>query len=337
MLIRRHPRLVLALLALTVCNRPSREAQEVPAQEQPAVESPVAVAVPVAEVGPAPVCDEEHRDAVRKELQDMCLWSAHLAVVDVPMSPWGGTPHGGSSDVRIAVDRDQIRVLPGGSGQWMIGEGPPLAEQVPITLSDLAGTLAAIPSHRTNKEGELQPLVWSLQIASDVSSTVVADVLRILSNAKMLNGQLELRTSEGPAAVRDPILHAKLDASREKLVPEQRIGWAKQELERFAGPCLSFDDAIEAANLVDPSQSCWALSTGLANTISDCGCGREAEVLTVMYSVVFGAEPPKNRATPVRTRISPDATPRRGKTWGSIVAGLEKKEDALSLWVSGKE
>lgn len=301
-------------------------------------DEPVAVVESAAAVEgkAAVVCDEAHLDAVLHELQDMCVWSGNVNVVDVPMSPWGGSPPGYHADVLIAVERDQIRLLPSGHGKRVIGGGNPLGQQAPIEISDFATALAGAPLNRTNEDGERE-LRWSLQIAGDVPSTVVGEVLRTLSDAKMPNGHIVLQNPEGPAAVRDPILHANLEPARAKVAPEQRIGWAMQELERFAGPCLSFKDAFEAATSVDPGQACWALATGLGIAISDCRCEREAEIITVMYTTVFGAEPPKNRSTSIRARISPDATPRHGKTWGSIVAGIEKKEDLLSLWVSGDD
>lgn len=336
-----HQHFAIALFALGLngCNRSGREEQEVPTERQVPVRNPAVAAErspPKEESGAAVVCDEPHQDAVRKELQDMCIWSGHLAAVDVPMSPWGGPPSVRTVDVQIAVARDEIRILPVGSGRWMIGEGNPLGEQTAIGLSDLAAALSTVP-RRTNKDGDVQPPIWSLHIASDVPSSVVADVLRTLADANMLGGQIVLRNAEGPAPVRDPVLHAKLAVTRAEQAPGQRVEWAKRELARFAGPCLSFDDAIEAANSVEPSQSCWALVTGVAVALGDCGCEREAEVLTVMYTTVFGMEAPENRVAPVRATISPGAAPRRGKTWGSIVAQLEKKEDMLSLWVSGEE
>lgn len=333
MLVRGHQRLALALLTLTVmaCNRSSREVQEVPGPAEAVVESPVATA----EVGVDPACDEEHRDAVREELQDMCAWTVCVPTVEVPMSRWGGAPCGSFTDVVITVSQDQIWVHYRADDQRSIGERDSPYEQAPSTIGDLAATLAAIP--RDQADGEDQAFIWGLQIASDVPTAVVAEVMTTLINAKMPDGRLHLGISERPAAVRDPTLHATINPSYARTAPGMRIAWAKQELERLAGPCPAFENAFEAAWSVAPSQTCTALTTGLALAIDDCGCAREAEIVTVMHTLAFGEKPPARHYTAVPARIDPNATPRRGKTWGSIVAGLEKKEDALSLWVAGED
>lgn len=330
MLMRPHY-LSLALVAvgLAACGRSNRESQETPGHEAPVAEAPV-----VAEARPAPVCDEAHLDAVRNELQDMCGWSYRAPEIDVPMSPWGGGLLTTPADVLIAVTLEEIRVVQLADLDRPIGETF-LDQYPPIPMSDLPRTLAATSRGLPAKDQDrsLPPLRWKLQIARDVPATAVAELLQTLLDAKMPTGVIELETSEGPAAVRDPILHAKLSASWEKVAPDARIAWAKQQLEPFAGACLNFEDTFDATSKVSSGQVCTALSTGLFVTLLDCGCEREAEILTVMYTVVFGTAPPARRSTTMMARISPDAKPRPGATWGSIVAGFEKDEE-IALWIA---
>lgn len=261
-------------------------------------------------------CDEAHGKDVQKEMLAWCELSEKVADDQIPLAPWKATPADKPLDARIEV-------RPGGlSTRWG-------------TETDLIDLPSVLEGEReTARARGVTVQGWSLVIEGDTPRSEVAAVLQTLANAGQTKGSVVL-TVEPVGEVpqpRDPKRLAALDAEVGQADPSQKAALLAKEIESAMPPCAGMTEAFRAVATAPANERCSVLARGLSKGLVSCGCPNEDEMLTLVYGVSMGFEPPTRLSAVVPVTIDPSAKPRAGATWGEIVAGMD--EAAMkALWV----
>ncbi|MEM7156254.1 MAG: hypothetical protein AAF799_25600 [Myxococcota bacterium] len=261
-------------------------------------------------------CDEAHGKDVYEEMIAWCELSEKVADDQIPLAPWKPAPADKPLDARIEV-------RPGGvSTRW----GSETA------LADLPSVLEEERDLAKRRGRTVQG--WSLIIGGDTPRAEVAAVLETLANSGQKTGSVVLTvepTGEVPQP-RDPKRLAALNAKVGSADPSQKASLLANEVQSAMPPCPGMTEAFRAVATAPANERCTVLARGLSQGLVSCGCPKEDEMLTLVYGISMGFEPPKRLTTTVPTTIDPAATPRAGATWGEIVAGMD--EAAMkTLWV----
>lgn len=258
--------------------------------------------------------------AMEQELLAACAISDQVLKVDVPFTPWKSAPSS------APVDALWLELSPKGV---VVGWGPPRQ------LTDFEERLLAERDHASMTPGSRGPLSWVLAIDGSTSRSDVAAVLSVLSDANLHQGWLQLATTSMGTIPkpRDPKQLADLAARMPADDPSQRAPFLAKEIERAMPRCPGARKAFDAVAVAAPEQRCELLARGVAAGLVGCGCPKVDSMMTLLYAISVGTEPPKRLGVAAPTTLEPKAKSRPGATWTDVVESLP--EEALSaLWLS---
>jgi hypothetical protein len=219
----------------------------------------------------------------------------------------------------------------------------PLATRV-ITLTregltdpeGAAGTVSiqawlADPPRRLPEPGELV-----LAIAADVPATTVAELQRGLAAA----GREQVRylvhvDDERPIPQpRDAKLLARM---REALPidPNERVLFVAQAVQGYAETCPPVAGVFPQLAQTSPGDRCAKLGELASKAIVECGCVELPEIMTLLYALTMGFDPPPGRAAAVPVILDPQAelVPAAGATWGDVASAQLRSTELHRLWI----
>jgi hypothetical protein len=225
---------------------------------------------------------------------------------------------------------------------WTAEPYHPLATRV-ITLTragltdpEGVGTVSiqawlADPPRRIPEPGEMV-----LAIAADVPATTVAELQRGLS----AQGRKEVRylvhvDDERPLPQpRDP---GMLKSMREALPANsnERVMFVAKAVQGYGETCPPVAGVFPKLAQVSPGDRCTKLGELAAQAIVECGCADLEKIMTLLYALTIGFDPPLGRAAIVPVFIDPaqKMTPAEGATWADVVTAEFDDAELHRLWI----
>lgn len=268
-------------------------------------------------------CDAAHAKALEQELVAQCDVYDVVLALDVPAAPWKPAPSAAPTEAL------PLEVSPAGVVVFT-GE--------PVPMADLAAHLAeGIEKNTALAEalGKPPTSAWVLTLASATPRAEVATVMKVLADAGLREGYLRLG-AEATAPLpqpRDPKQLAELAARVAHADVSEKAVRLAREAEAAMPPCPALEQGFSNAATNDPEDRCRVLARDLSAGLVHCGCPKEDVVMTLVYALMVGLEPPKQVGAAVPVTLDPAAPARTGATWAEVVAGLD--QGALAkLWVS---
>jgi hypothetical protein len=272
---------------------------------------------------PVARCDAAHAKVLEQELLAQCAISEQVLSADVPAAPWSPAPS--------TPPDDALRIELGPAGMT-------LGHRPPVPVAALSAALAEQREQATARaelSGRPAPAGWLLTLDGTTPRADVATILRDLSDAGLLAGHLQLATEPtGPLPMpRNPEQLAGLARRIPRHDASTKATFLAQEIEQAMPPCPALYQSFSTAAMLEPESRCSVLARGIAEGLVSCGCPQEDAMMTWMYAITVGLEPPRRLGVAVPVTLDPAAAPRAGATWAEVVAGLD--EAALAtLWVS---
>jgi hypothetical protein len=269
-------------------------------------------------------CDAAHAKALEQELLAQCAISEQVLTTDVPAAPWKPAPSAPPQNGAL-----RLELAPTGVA---IGWGPP------VPLADLLTRLAEQREQAlamASATGRPAPSGWVLAITGATPRADVATVLQALADTEQRRGHLLLATdATGPLPVpRDPKRLAELATRITGADPSTKATLLAEEIERSLPPCPALVQGFSTVATIDPENRCRVLARSISEGLVSCDCPEEDALMTLLYAITVGVEPPTRLAAAVPTMLDPTAPARPGATWAELVATLD--EAALArLWVS---
>jgi hypothetical protein len=303
----------LALLA-TGCDRgpaPSSTAEGPTIKSAPATASTSAT------------CDAAHAKSLEQELLAQCAISEHVLTADVPAAPWKPAPS--------AAPLDALRLELGPAGVVIAWGAPAPLADLPARLAEerdrVLSTAATL--------GRPAPTGWVLAIAGTTPRTDVATLLQALADVDLPRGHLLLATNPpAPLPVpRDPKRLAELATRIDDTDLAMKAVVLAKEIEQTVSPCPALAEGFSTVATIAPESRCQVLARSISEGLVSCGCRDEDTLMTLMYAMMVGLEPPVRLGAAVPTTLDPTAPARPGATWADVVAGLDDAAPAR-LWVS---
>ncbi|NVB42612.1 hypothetical protein G6O69_32615 [Pseudenhygromyxa sp. WMMC2535] len=181
-----------------------------------------------------------------------------------------------------------------------------------------------------------EPGVMAIAIANDVPVTAVAELWRGLSAA----GRMEIRAlvqvtdPEPPPAPRKPEMLSTMKAKLPTDANERAV-FVAQGVRGYANACPALAEAFSQLSTVAPEQRCTALAERAAAAVVSCGCEKGDEIMTLLYGLTVGFEPPKGRVAAVPVALDPNRgyTPPEGQTWGELARETFTDTQLHRLWI----
>ncbi|PRQ05796.1 hypothetical protein ENSA5_01160 [Enhygromyxa salina] len=181
-----------------------------------------------------------------------------------------------------------------------------------------------------------EPGALVLAIAHDVPASTVAELQRGLFAA----GRQEVRVLVHVADER-PIPQprsAKMLADMRAALPDddnERVMFVAQGVRGYAETCPALTEAFGQLASVAPGERCGKLAELASAALVECECARLTDIMTLLYALTMGFEPPSGRATavPIRLDTSRKINPPAGATWGEIVAANLTNTELHQLWI----
>lgn len=274
------------------------------------------------EAGAAKACGDAAGKAIEQEMLAGCGISAQVLRVEVPMAPWSASASAPPEEtIRLELTREGTMV------GW---DRPVEAAQVAAHLTE------KLKQARQMAEMTGKPVPgWGLAIAGDVPRAEVAAVFQALVDAGHAKGHLLLATKDVGTlpAPRQPEALAKMHARVDGVDPSQRATLLAKEIEQKMPPCPGVKKTFSAVATAAPDQRCPLMAKGVSEGLVACGCPDADELLTLLYGVSVGTEPPDRLSVASGVTLDPGAASRPGETWAQVVAGLDPA--ALgALWVA---
>ncbi|MEM7155799.1 MAG: hypothetical protein AAF799_23310 [Myxococcota bacterium] len=267
-------------------------------------------------------CDAAYGKTLEAEMQAWCPLNEKVLTIDVPDAPWPSEP-AALSRTLLPLEMTKAGVV--------VGWGPPgPVSGVATRMAEFSRGQSAAVAHGAEPQAG-----WGLRIAGDVARADVAVLMQALVDAKQPKVELALATpmTGEPPKPRDAALLTELGGRiTAKDVGTRTMVLAKEMAGRMP-PCPELQESFNSAATVPPEKRCGMLAQGFANGLVQCGCQKEDEVLTLLFGLTLGLEPPTRLGTVAEATLDPAGPSRAGATWAEIVAGLDQAALA-NLWVA---
>jgi hypothetical protein len=227
---------------------------------------------------------------------------------------------------------------------WTTDSYHPLATRV-ITLDENGltdpegtGTLTvaawlADPPRRIPEPGELV-----FAISPTLPAATVAELWRGLAAAGRAQIQVLVHVAEPDPipAPRNPAMLADMRAALPE-AHDERVMFVAQGVRGYAVTCPSLAAVFGQLSDVPMDARCTRLAELAAAALVECGCEKLPDIMTLLYALTIGFEPPRGRTAAVEIRLDPTQAVRAnpGATWGQIATTTLLDATPRGLWIDG--
>ncbi|MCA9696988.1 MAG: hypothetical protein KC431_05650, partial [Myxococcales bacterium] len=246
------------------------------------------------------------------ELARYCDYDVGLPPIELPTVSWTAPSYHPTTTRVITLTRAGITDPTGGGT---------------MSIQDYLGN----PPRSLPEPGEM-----ALAIASDVPVTTYAELQRGLSAA----GRKEVRilvTVADPQPVPTPRLPEMLSTMKSKLPADdnEKVMFVAQGVRGYAGACPALASAFAELASVAPDGRCAALAQRSAEAIVSCSCDKGDEIMTLLYALTMGFDPPTGRVAAVPVALDPNRpfVPPAGMTWGQYATQTFTDTELHRLWM----
>lgn len=256
------------------------------------------------------VCE---RGPIEAELKRFCDYDIGIPPVDIPKVPWAGPSyHPTTSTIMTLTKRGLLD--PQGAKKF-------------ISIQDWL----ADPPRRVPEPGEL-----AIAVAADVPVSAVAELQRGLS----AKGRKEVRflvqvTEDTP--VPQPRLPELLETLTAQTPgdPSKRLMLTGQLIKQHGAECEELGGAFQTLAMVGQDERCAHLAKASAAALEHCNCTKRDEIMTLLYAMTMGFEPPKGRTAAVPVALDPQAKyrPKEGMTFGELAVEQFTDTQLHHLWL----
>jgi hypothetical protein len=142
--------------------------------------------------------------------------------------------------------------------------------------------------------------------------------------------------AQGVPAPRNPAMLADMRASLPE-TNQERVKFVAQGVRGYAATCPSFAAVFGQLGSLPMEARCHRLAELAAAAIVECGCAQLPEILTLLYALTIGFEPPRGRAASVGIRLDPTQVVRASPsmTWGQVAGAALRDASPRGLWIDG--
>lgn len=262
---------------------------------------------------PGPAINEGcAREPIHAELRRYCEFDLGVPPIELPKVSWTAASYHPLVSRIITVHNSGL-IDPEGTGSVSIAEW------------------LAAPPRRIPEPGELV-----LAIAADVPAATVAELWRGLAAA----GRQQIRVLvhvRDPQGVPQPH-NAQMLADMEAALPEahnERVMFVAKGVRGYAATCPSLAAVFGQLGSVPMEDRCTHLAELAAAALVECGCLELPDIMTLLYALTIGFEPPLGRTAAVDIRLDPTQAVRvsPGATWGQVVVGTLTDATQRGLWL----
>jgi hypothetical protein len=301
-------RRALILLAATftlACQPPPARSEEGTRDAPPA-------SVPASE--PSPTDDACRIEPLHAELRRFCEFDLGVPPIALPKVAWTADSYHPLSTRVITLDAGGL-TDPEGTGT--------------ITIA----AWLANPPRRIPEPGELV-----FAIAAELPAASVAELWRGLAAAgrEQIHVLVHVDDAQGVPAPRNPAMLADMRASL-PATNQERVKFVAQGVRGYAANCPSFAAVFGQLGTLPMEARCHRLAELAAAALVECGCVQLPEILTLLYALTIGFDPPRGRAAAVEIRLDPTQVVRAspGVTWGQVAGAALRDASPRGLWVDG--
>jgi hypothetical protein len=248
-----------------------------------------------------------------QELQGLCAYDLGVPPIALPRVEWSAETYHPLATRVISLDTDGLRDPEGGRE----------ALTIQAWLAD--------PPRRLPEPGEMV-----FAIAAEVPATTVAELQRGLSAA----GRREIRVlvhAGGDEPIPQPRDPKMLERMGDELPadPNERVVFVAQAVQGYAERCPPIAGVFKQLAQVSPGDRCLKFAELAAAAIVECGCAEMPTIMTLLYALTMGFEPPSGRAIAVPVHLDPQAKqkPAEGATWGEVASAQLRSTELHRLWI----
>jgi hypothetical protein len=285
-------RLLSFVCLAMACQSPAPKSEDTPKVSASTLEPP-----------PAPehasTCDAT---ALEAELQSFCEFDLGVPPIDLAKVGWTGPSYHPLSTRVITLDLAGLTDPEGGG-----------TVSVEAWLAD--------PPRRIPEPGELV-----VAIHRYVPYTTVAELQRGLAAKGRREVQYLVHPSERVAIPkpRDPKLLAELRDGPAGSTNE-RINAVIRGVQEYGKMCPPVAGVFPELEMIPPGERCPKLGELAAKAIVECGCTDVDSIMTLLYALMVGVEPPRARTiamTITLEQINQAVPPPPAAVWGEFAAGF---------------
>lgn len=260
---------------------------------------------------PAPACSAE---ALEPEIAGFCDFDLGVPPVALPSVDWTAEPYHPEATRVITLTGEGLLDPEGGSE----------AVTIDAWIND--------PPRRLPEPG-----VMIFAVAADVPVSTVAELQAKLAAAgrKEVRYLVYLGGDEPIPQPRKPKMLADM-AAKLPSDPNEKIMFVAQGVRGYAQTCPAFAAAFKQLSTTSAEERCPALAKHAAAAIASCECEKVDEIMTLLYALTMGFDPPKGRAAAVPVMLDPTAEPHvagEGETWGELAAKTFEDTQLHRLWI----
>lgn len=300
-------RLLLTLALGLACQPPPERSKGEPENQPPSEVAPPAIEATKADAA----CE---REPIHAELRHYCEFDLGVPPIELPKVAWTAPSYHPLSTRVITLHASGLTDPEGGGT---------------VTIA----SWLANPPRRIPEPGEL---VFAM--AADLPAASVAELLRGLSAQGRQKIQVLVHVAE-PNPIPTPH-NAPMLADMRAALPdahEERVMFVAQGVRGYAATCPALMGVFGQLAGVRMEDRCTRMAELAAEALVECGCPKLPDIMTLLYALTIGFEPPRGRAAAVEVRLDATQALRAapGATWGQLAAGALTDASPRALWIDG--